>query len=75
MNRVKNAKNVDIIFRFASRGCGETVFLTREEAEKTLKRVKEKCSYCNVVTTFKGDKQYLFDFNCPNCGADMGREL
>ena len=33
-----------------------------------------ECSNCNVVTEFKGDKRWLPDFVCPNCGAKMDEE-
>ena len=65
VQEVKHGKWIDVFVR--------EVYIPTEKT--TIALTEQKCSCCNVVTTFKGDKQYLFDFNCPNCGADMGREL
>ncbi len=44
------------------------------DEKTTIVLTEEKCSNCKVVTTFKGDKRWLPDFVCPNCGVKMDLE-
>ena len=65
VQEVKHGKWIDVFVR--------EVYIPDKKTTITL--TEQKCSCCNVVTTFKGDKKYLPDFNCPNCGAKMsGKE-
>lgn len=41
------------------------------DMKTSIELTEQKCSNCRVVTTFKGNKLYLPDFYCPNCGAKM----
>lgn len=41
----------------------------------TVTHTAETCSNCKVRIGFIGGKQYLYDNQCPNCGAKMEREL
>lgn len=45
------------------------------DLKSTIELTEQKCSNCSVVTTFKGAKQYLPDYYCPNCGARMEDEV
>ncbi|MBC8534563.1 hypothetical protein [Yeguia hominis] len=58
---VVHGKWIDVLSR--------EVYIPDEKTTITL--TEEKCSNCNVVTTFKGEKIYLPDYVCPNCGAKM----
>ena len=44
------------------------------DKKTTITLTEEKCSNCNVIVTFKGEKMYLPDYVCPNCGARMDGE-
>ena len=44
------------------------------DEKTTIALTEEKCSNCRVVTTFKGEKIYMHDYVCPNCGAKMDLE-
>ena len=61
---VKHGKWIDIFSR--------EVYIPDEKT--TIALTEQKCSECNVVFTFKGDKEYLPDYVCPNCGARMDGE-
>lgn len=39
------------------------------DEKTTIAITTEKCSNCRIVTTFVGEKLYLEDHICPNCGA------
>lgn len=58
---VVHGKWIDVLSR--------EVYIPDEKTTITL--TEEKCSNCNVATTFKGEKTYLPDYVCPNCGAKM----
>lgn len=45
------------------------IYIPDEKTTMTL--TEEKCSNCSIVTKFIGDKLFLHDFVCPNCGAKM----
>ncbi len=47
------------------------IYIPDEKTTMTL--TEEKCSNCRIVTKFIGDKLFLPDFVCPNCGAKMDR--
>lgn len=58
---VVHGKWIDILSR--------EIYIPDEKTTITL--TEEKCSNCNVVAIFKGEKIYLPDYVCPNCGAKM----
>lgn len=40
----------------------------------TIIRTRQTCSHCRTRIGFIGQKRYLFDDYCPNCGARMKGE-
>lgn len=44
------------------------------DIKSTIEMTEQTCSNCRIITTFKGSKQYLPDYYCPNCGSKMDRE-
>lgn len=64
VREVRRGKWIDVFTR--------EVYIPAENT--TIALTEEKCSNCRVVTTFKGEKLYLPDYVCPNCGADMRGE-
>ena len=71
----------DVIMNLPAADVAEVVhgrwidILSREiyipDEKTTITLTEEKCSNCNVVAIFKGEKIYLPDYVCPNCGAKM----
>lgn len=55
-------------------GCWEDIYqrdIYIPDEKTTMTLTEEKCSNCCIVTKFIGDKLFLHDFVCPNCGAKM----
>ncbi len=55
-------------------GCWKDIYqrdLYIPDEKTTMTLTEEKCSNCSIVTKFIGDKLFLNDFVCPNCGAKM----
>ena len=74
-NAIKNAPTVDAVEVVHGR------WLDVKETEVyspdhrcTFTHTAETCSNCKVRIGFIGSKQYLYDNQCPNCGAKMDGE-
>lgn len=61
VNDVRHANWIDIL--------EYSVYIS--DMKTSIELTEQKCSNCYCVTTFKGNKLYLPDFYCPNCGAKM----